>query len=105
MQLPAVLSRIEAEHVETPTVRDPQTGEAFHRRRLARAVAPQNAEDFSGSDRKAHIIHCHGRPIGLVQMLDRDNRGSVLGEYLTHRRLPRLAIFRQWEVALSWAST
>ena len=88
MQLPAVLLRIEAEDVETSTVGDPQTGEALDRCRLARAIAPEDAEDLAGSDREAHVIYRDGRPIRLVQVLDGDDRrhrGLAVFEHVVWR--------------------
>jgi ATP-binding cassette subfamily B protein len=78
VQLAALLPGIETEDVEAPTIGDAQTREALDRRRLARAVAPEDAEDLAGSDREAHIIDRDGRPVGLVQVLDGDDRGASL---------------------------
>ena len=59
---------IEAEDVETTTVGHPQDGETLDRRRLARAVAPEDAKDLAGSDREAHVIHCDCQPTGLLSV-------------------------------------
>ncbi len=71
-----VADRIHAEHRDRPSIRRAQPFDALHRRRLAGAVRPDQAEDLAVVNVERDLVDGDGRAVGLADARDVDDRGS-----------------------------
>ena len=78
LQRPTVPHRVEPEHADGAAVRRAEAAHALHRRGLARAVRPDQAEDLAREDVERHVVHGDGRAVGFVEA-GYPNRGPGRG--------------------------
>ena len=80
-EISLLASGVEPQHAHRPGITQPQTFQDFHRRRLARAVGTQHAEDLTNLDRKRDAVHGLDVAVRLAQVLDFDDGHAGSQEY------------------------
>ena len=73
LQGETVASGVKAEDRNLTAVRRAQSGDAFHRRRLARAIRSDEAEDLTTSDGKRHAVDGDERAVALSNAVNADD--------------------------------